>query len=383
MPYKYVEEPIKSPEAFKDLKDEHVLSQASTLLLLGAQLETAGSSAGPTALRAHRPMSRRIPSEYLTKLNIPRLMPHTGKRIQSQEVVKALRNYSKVFVQEPEQVPPDVIYGLARRLHRQTNVAGLSPLLEACLRHPHEVVRVAAALAYFHIASDPARLLVVIEKGALSDEPLVRELALAALSHLFPDHPRLRELTQEPSPNVEGVSAHTTLLLHGTFARDESWWRPGGDFYGYLRDEGVRADLYNGQNPFEWSGAYSDAGRAIAAGNLPVWLTGHNIQRPYLITHSHGGSVAMLASQSGLEIGPLVLLSCPVHFPKYMPDFNRVRKVVSIRVKLDWVIWLDGGGQRFHHPKIEEHVLPIWFAHSATHDSDVWRTHDVPGMIPP
>lgn len=91
----------------------------------------------------------------------------------------------------------------------------------------------------------------------------------------------------------------------------------------------------------------------------------------------------MLASQNGLEVGPLVLLSCPVHFPKYMPDFNRVRRVVSVRVKLDWVIWLDGGGQRFNHPKIEEHILPIWFAHSATHDPSVWRAHNIPGMIPP
>ena len=57
----------------------------------------------------------------------------------------------------------------------------------------------------------------------------------------------------------------------------------------------------------------------------------------------------------------------PVHVPKYLPNFSQVSKVVSIRVRADLVILADRGGQRFH-PKITEHVLPIWFDHSAPHD---------------
>jgi hypothetical protein len=101
-----------------------------------------------------------------------------------------------------------------------------------------------------------------------------------------------------------------------------------------------------------------------------------------LITHSHGGSVAMLATQNGLNTGPLVLLSCPVH-PIYMPDFSRTGPVLSIRVKLDLVILADGGGQRFNDPRITEKILPIWFDHSATHDPAVWRRHSLPSVIPP
>jgi hypothetical protein len=52
-----------------------------------------------------------------------------------------------------------------------------------------------------------------------------------------------------------------------------------------------------------------------------------------------------------------------------------------VRVKWDLVILADGGGQRFEDPKIEEHVLPIWFQHSATHSPDVWRAHRVDLMI--
>ena len=385
MAYKKIEQPIKSPEAFHDLEDGHVLSQASVLLLLGAQMEAAEPVSSAAAVRSMRTVAKKLPQEYLTRLNVPSLKPHTGKRVPPQQVRAALQRYSAVFGRPLTETPQDVIFGLARNLHRRKNLISLSSLLEACLNHAHEVVRVAAAFAYFHVSAEPARLLGIIENGAASGEVLVRDLARAALMRLSPAHPRLGELTRPLWRGQTGASPHTTLLIHGTFARNATWWRPGGDYYSYLLNDGVRPDLYTGQDPFEWTGGYSDADRAMGADDLKNWLAApaHNIQKPYLITHSHGGSVAMLANQNGVDLGPLVLLSCPVHFPKYMPDFSRVGKIVSIHVKFDWVIFLDGGGQRFNHPKIKEIVLPIWFDHSATHDPDVWRANALPVKIPP
>jgi hypothetical protein len=77
----------------------------------------------------------------------------------------------------------------------------------------------------------------------------------------------------------------------------------------------------------------------------------------------------------------MVLLSCPVHFPKYAPDFSKIQKIVSIRVRLDLVILADRGGQRFSDPRIQENVLPIWFDHFATHDPLVWSKYTVPAML--
>lgn len=143
----------------------------------------------------------------------------------------------------------------------------------------------------------------------------------------------------------------------------------------------MRPDLYSAADRFEWSGGYSDAARALAARDLWDWVRTRGLQGLDLFTHSHGGNAAMLATQNGLEIGQLVLLSCPVHAPKYFPDFNRVRDVVSVRVRLDLVILVDRGGQRFRHPRIRENVLALWFRHSDTHVPEVWRRHDVPGML--
>jgi pimeloyl-ACP methyl ester carboxylesterase len=154
----------------------------------------------------------------------------------------------------------------------------------------------------------------------------------------------------------------------------------GGDFHEYLRAE-VRPDLYSAADRFEWSGGWSDTARALGAADLRTWVDTRGLEGLDLFTHSHGGSVAMLASQGGLTIGELVMLSCPVHVQEYLPDFTRVSRAVSIRVHMDLIILVDGGGQKFQDPRIEEHVLPIWFDHFATHDPQVWRDHDVPSLL--
>jgi hypothetical protein len=126
---------------------------------------------------------------------------------------------------------------------------------------------------------------------------------------------------------------------------------------------------------------YSDAARSLGGSDLHDWVTAHSLSGLDLYTHSHGGSVAMLANHAGTTIGKLVLLSCPVHWPKYTPDFSAVAKVISVRVHLDLVILADRGGQKFKDPHIHENVLGIWFDHFATHDPVNWQKYNVPGML--
>ena len=104
----------------------------------------------------------------------------------------------------------------------------------------------------------------------------------------------------------------------------------------------------------------------------------------------------MLATQRGMKVDRLVLLSCPVHWGHYQPNFHLVGKAYSIRVFFDLVIWTDrqharfAGGtslaaQRFPlsvtaggYPKIREIILPIWFGkHSDSHEPSVWAQHKI------
>jgi hypothetical protein len=270
---------------------------------------------------------------------------------------------------------------LARRVYENPEPLVLAQLLELYLRHPDPLLRVAAASTYLDLTADPARLMPVLADGTESPEELVRELAATVLSRAAPDHPRLAALAQSGPAGDTGAPAHTSLLVHGTFARTSLWWQPGGDFHTYVL-QNVRRDLYSQPDRFEWSGGYSDAARAMGADDLGRWLADHGLHRPDLFAHSHGGSVAMLTShQFGVNMNELVLLSCPVHVDRYMPDFTSVAKVVSIHVHLDLVILADRGGQKYTDPRIQEHVLPVWFDHSATHDPGTWAANHVPNML--
>jgi len=269
----------------------------------------------------------------------------------------------------------------ARAFYRSASADTAAALLEVSLRHPHELVRVSAAASYFEVTASPVRAIRVLEHGVRSRDPLTRDVAAHALAHVDPGNPLLARLLASRTRRSTRRGSRTSLIVHGTWARSSAWWQPpGGGFWRYVHDS-VDASLYGAQDRFEWSGGYSDAARALGGADLRAWVQQHQLQGLDLFTHSHGGSVAMLANHAGTRVGRMVLLSCPVHWPKYTPAFGLAGSVVSVRVRLDLVILADRGGQRFNDPRIREHVLPIWFDHFATHDPDVWRRHDVPAML--
>ncbi len=385
MAYEQVTRPLTGPDAFQESTDTAALSQAAVLLLLGNQLrgddQLLKARAFPTA---RGEIAGPLPEEDEAEFPVPRLPP-TGERFSVQQVRSGLRQrgVKTLMTQRAtprEPVAADTLAAIADRLYQSPEPAAAAELMEASLQSPQELTRIAAASSYVELSTEPARLLKVLERGVRSADPLAREVAATALARCYPENPALRRLTRKSRPLTGGQPSHTSLIVHGTFARTNSWWQPGGDFHSYLR-QSVRPDLYSASDRFEWSGGYSDGARAVAAAELRAWVNRHKLDGLDLFTHSHGGSVAMLASQAGLSLGALVLLSCPVHVGKYFPDFSRVTKTVSIRVRLDLVILADGGGQRFRDPRIQEHVLPLWFNHSATHDPQVWRQYNVPAML--
>ena len=391
MPYEEVNTPIPGPDAFGSTGDAAVLSQAALLLLLGTELRgDRYALSGRARARGLGSTMEAIPRRDLRRINPPRLRPIGGERINFERVQDSLESQygSRIplsrtreireFIPQPD---PEVCFELADRLYQEREPFNAAQLLELYVNQENELLRVAAAASYFDLSAEPTRFVTVLEQGTFSDEALVRDVATMALTRLDPGHPRLLELTQFPPTEADDTPAHTSLLIHGTFARNSEWWQPGGDFHTYLLNN-VRPDLYSEADRFDWSGGYSDQARALAADQLHRWITSKGLPQPTLFSHSHGGSVAMLAShQPGLNIGELVLLSCPVHVDKYMPDFNRVQQVVSIRVRLDLVILADRGGQRYRHPQIEENILPIWFDHSASHEPAVWVKHNVAALL--
>lgn len=391
MSYERVSNPLPGPDAFGLTGDTALLSQAALLLLLGAELRgDRPALSGRARARGLGQMMEPIPRYDLRKINAPRMRPIGGERISFESVQNSMtsRYGARLPLARGRELrafmaaaDSEVCFDIAARLYEEPNLSNAAQLLELYVNHENELLRVAAAISYFQLSAEPTRLLTILEQGTFSAEALVRDMAATALAQIAPTHPRLLELTGAPPAEASDTPAHTSMLIHGTFAHDSQWWQPGGDFHTYILNN-VRPDLYSEADRFDWSGGYSDQARALAADQLHLWIAQKGFPQPALFTHSHGGSVAMLAShQPGLNIGELVLLSCPVHVDKYMPNFNSVGQVVSIRVHLDLVILADRGGQRFRHPQIEENILPIWFEHSATHEPAVWQEHNVAALL--
>ena len=86
------------------------------------------------------------------------------------------------------------------------------------------------------------------------------------------------------------------ILVHGTYAVDEDWCRPGGKFYETLRVEAARHD--ERLVPFAWSGNLTNDARVQGAQALvEVLMSYPEDEDLILIGHSHGGNVINLASQ--------------------------------------------------------------------------------------
>ena len=376
-----IEDPIRGPECFRREGRTANLSRAAVLLLMSARLrgEHDESVAGPRA-------AWRTLMPELDGFPVPRLA-RSGRRVPREEPLARLRDAApRTFAaargaRESEPLPPELAFSLAKELYAEPAESTAARLFEVSLVHRDALVRVAAAAGYHALAAETDGLAATLAGGVRqSEDALAGEVARTALARFVPGHPALAEAAVGPGATGGGPAASASMLVHGTWARTQAWWQPGGDFHSCVR-AGVWTDLYSAADRFDWSGAYSDVARSLAAQDLAGWVAAHGTKGIRLMGHSHGANVAMLATHSSPDIGKLVLLSCPAHESKYLPHPGHAAGVVSIRVKMDLVILADGGGQRFSDPRIRENVLPVWFDHSASHDPDCWRKYNVPSML--
>jgi hypothetical protein len=146
-----------------------------------------------------------------------------------------------------------------------------------------------------------------------------------------------------------------TLVIHGTFAKEESWWRLGTDgpptFADRLEEalerRGCKGTVWRpaldrgiAYEAFDWEGGNRDRDRVEGARKLRASLTtlaekvGASEDAPLtvnLVAHSHGGNVVLDALRKPLDnvrIGRVVLLGTPLVTSR--PAMRMFRLVASV-----------------------------------------------------
>jgi hypothetical protein len=297
-----------------------------------------------------------------------------SRRIPVAEAVRPLSMSTTELAVEPSPVVQDEMARWVSDLYHQPSFEAAAALFETALHSPHPLVAVAAAAGARETTRLRQDLRVILEEGAGSDDPLIGELAHEVLRQVQPRNPHLQERVITPPPSKKRRrESSTAVITHGTWAAEQPWYRPAGDFYEALDTN--RPDLALHDESFTWSGNYSDGARRVAALGLEQWIGDQGLVKPDFFAHSHGATVAHLATKQGVDFDKLVLLAWPVH-NEWLPDFARVEKIYDIRVKFDLVILVDRGGQKIQHPKVKE-FRNGWFDHAAVHDPAYWDTNDL------
>jgi hypothetical protein len=300
----------------------------------------------------------------------------------------------------------DGVQGEFWRRSRDGDPVAAAALVASGLFRPSETIRLAAAASIGVFAPElsaqrffaPRSVEPVVDTladGCFSANGTLATMCADALLVANPEHPLLEFITADRDLDVPGPG-HTSLMIHGMWARwpggglppgaawvrqhwrtlvlprdglREPWWKPGGDFHGYVKEK-VATDLYATEPVFSWPGGFRSESRGQAATDLITWCQRRGIKELNdVYAHSFGGEVAFLAANKGLRIRLLVLMSVPS-----LPagNWGNIGRAVSLRSHFDFALML-GHSNRRHPVPVSELELPLWFGHSVTHDVDMWR----------
>ncbi len=261
--------------------------------------------------------------------------------------------------------------------------------LENALGGPDLRLDVALLDALFRLNADPQvkqQLIAILDRpeAAGDDGEELYMMARIALNRVENDDEDV--LSSEDAPiavlGVPVAAGRLAVIVHGTWARDGKWWRPGGDFHKYLLTDLGLDYLYNDDEPFVWSGRNRHGDRFKASEALATWVMQFNPEALEVYAHSHGANVAMLATHQGLEIEKLVMMSPPVR-KDYFARWEHVGAAFNIQASFDPVVAVARGGQSFAKlgaNNVLEKTLPSR-SHSASHDPGVWEANGLPAFV--
>jgi pimeloyl-ACP methyl ester carboxylesterase len=134
--------------------------------------------------------------------------------------------------------------------------------------------------------------------------------------------------------NIEKPSS-VFILVHGTWGAECSWYAPKGDFFDAL--EATVSEKNSVVVSFRWSGGCGHDSRVKAAQSLVKLIKTYDVDMAiFVVAHSHGGTVAVLASQllaqevdNKHNIRALFTLGTPV-MSNYLPNMKIIHYLYNL-----------------------------------------------------
>ena len=231
--YPAVTEPLRGPGAFAEISEVASQPQAAILLLLARQIRGDGASRReqPQVAESPTPSEWDVPDGETSP--IPRIGP-SHEAFSAKDVQARVRAAHGAVA--PRRVDAMAYASCAERLYQRPGVDTAADLMEMCLSHPRELVRIAAAYAYLPLTTAPSRCVRHLVRGLKSADELEADLAATALAQIYPEHAALRRLSRKRATGGGGRPAHTLTLVHGTWASGAEWYQPpAGSFFRSLR----------------------------------------------------------------------------------------------------------------------------------------------------
>lgn len=197
-----------------------------------------------------------------------------------------------------------------------------------------------------------------------------------------------------PPSSAAGTPTQAMLIvIHGTGAAHDTWWRWGSDFTTFLNS--IVGTVYKGPDPFSWNGYLDELSRDVAATNLVGWIKSHPTNHLTVVAHSHGGNVALLASRRGAIINRLVLLGTPIdtnYTPNLVSSIDMLHNVYShgdvIQIGGAWVGHRRGEGRSLPDSSKSLNHVATWASprsfnpgHSDLHERQVWKDNNFDGLL--
>ena len=261
-------EPIDPRDAFTvtprvDSESAQSVAASQAALLLAARAGVLGATEESDKWRQ---------DEENTDFVLPDLRPlRRSRRLRVEEATQYLGMSAKELEQEPGAQLQDEMAKTARDLYERPTMETAAGLFEAALHSPHLLVQVAAAAGARETTRLRRPIRRVLEEGTASDDPLVAQLAEAALGNIDRHDPIIQNrVIARPTSKKRNRQSNTAVITHGTFAAGSDWYQPGGNFHQALTAN--RPDLQAHDQSFTWTGAYSDTARpAASAAPWRIW----------------------------------------------------------------------------------------------------------------